>query len=128
MANIITFSQKGDFSKSLNFMQRLKELFGKSDLDAYAQRGVEALRQATPIDSGLTANSWGYDINYGVNSIKLTFTNSNIQNGVPIAIILQYGHRTGTGGWVQGRDYINPTVQKVFDDIVNDIVKEVNQV
>lgn len=124
---IITFSQKGDFSKSLKFMERLKGLFRKSDLDAYAQRGVEALREATPIDSGVTANSWGYDIKYRNQSIAITFTNSNVQNGVPIAIILQYGHRTGTGGWVQGRDYINPAVQTVFDEIVNDIVKEVNE-
>lgn len=127
MSKIITFSQKGDFSNSLKFMQRIKELFKASDMDMYGRRGVEALRQATPIDSGVTANSWGYEISHKGNTITLTFTNSNIQNGVPIAIILQYGHRTGTGGWVEGRDYINPAVQQTFDEILDDMVKEVNQ-
>lgn len=125
---LVTFSQKGDFSKTLSFMQKLKTLFKKSILDIYAKRGVDALRQATPVDSGLTANSWGYYIKYNGQSVSIQFTNSNIQNGVPIAIILQYGHLTGTGGYVKGRNYINPAVGTIFDEILNDLVKEVNRV
>ncbi len=83
------------------------------------------MSSATPIDSGLTASSWYYEVEHTKDSAKITFNNSNIQNGVLVAIILQYGHGTGTGGWVQGRDYINPAIQPIFDQIVNDAWKEV---
>lgn len=118
---------KGDFSKSLGYLQRVKHVARLSNLDKYGQEGVAALASATPVDSGLTANSWSYRIEYGTNSVKLLFLNSNIQNGVPIAIILQYGHGTGTGGWVEGRDYINPAIQPIFDRIVNDAWREVTK-
>lgn len=118
---------KGDFSKSLSYLQRTKHAVRCSNLDKYGREGVAALASATPVDSGLTANSWSYRIEYGDNSVKLLFLNSNIQNGVPIAIILQYGHGTGTGGWVEGRDYINPAIQPIFDRIVNDAWREVTK-
>lgn len=86
---------------------------------------MQALSSATPIESGETANSWYYKINRTKESVSITFHNSNIQNGVPIAIILQYGHGTGTGGWVEGRDYINPAIQPIFDKIAEDAWKEV---
>jgi hypothetical protein len=97
-------------------------------LDKYGRKGVSALAAATPVDSGLTASSWSYEIENTKESAKITFNNSNIQNGVPIAIILQYGHGTGTGGWVQGRDYINPAIQPIFDQIVDDAWKEVTAI
>ena len=88
---------------------------------------MAALASATPVDSGETATSWYYEITNKNNTITISFHNSNIQNGVPIAIILQYGHGTGTGGWVQGRDYINPAIQPIFDQIANYAWKEVTR-
>jgi hypothetical protein len=124
---MITFTQKGDFSKLDGFMNRLKGLSKKSDLDKYGQRGVDALSAATPYDTGNTAGSWYYKINREGETLSLEFCNSNVNEGVPIAIVLQYGHGTGTGGWVEGRDYINPAIQPIFDEILNDLWKEVCQ-
>lgn len=122
---MITFKHKGDFSKSMRFFERLKETVQLSDLDKYGRAGVEALSSATPVESGLTASSWYYEIIHTNGRVTLTFNNSNIQNGVPIAVILQYGHGTGTGGWVEGRDYINPAIQPIFDKIAEDAWREV---
>ena len=124
---MITFKHKGDFSKLTNFLERLKEVVKLSDLDKYGRAGVAALASATPKDTGETANSWGYEIVHDRGSVKINFYNSNIQNGVPIAVILQYGHGTGTGGWVEGRDYINPAIQPIFDEIANNAWREVTK-
>ena len=124
---MISFRQKGDFSKLTKFLERAKESVKLGNLDKYGRAGVEALASATPVASGLTANSWYYEIENKNGSAKITFLNRNIQNGVPIAIILQYGHGTGTGGWVQGRDYINPAIQPLFDKIADDAWKEVTK-
>lgn len=124
---MISFRQKGDFSKLTKFLERAKESVKLGDLDKYGRAGVEALASATPVDSGLTANSWYYEIENKNGSASITFLNRNIQNGVSIAIILQYGHGTGTGGWVQGRDYINPAIQPLFDKIADDAWKEVTK-
>ena len=117
---MISFRQKGDFSKLTRFLEKAKEAVRLDDLDKYGREGVAALVSATPVDTGLTANSWNYSISNSNGSITISFYNSNIQNGVPIAIILQYGHGTRNGGWVEGRDYINPAIQPVFDRIAND--------
>jgi hypothetical protein len=124
---MISFRQKGDFSKLTHFLEKAKEAVRFGDLDKYGREGVAALASATPIDSGQTANSWYYKIINKNGSATITFYNSNIQNGVPIAIILQYGHGTRNGGWVQGRDYINPVIQPIFDKIVNDAWREVTK-
>lgn len=124
---MISFRQQGDFSKLTSFLERAKEVVKIGDLDKYGREGVAALASATPVDSGLTANSWYYEIQHTNGTATITFNNSNIQNGVPIAIILQYGHGTGTGGWVQGRDYINPAIQPVFDEIAENAWKEVTK-
>lgn len=124
---MITFKHKGDFSNLTRFLERAKEVVHMGDLDKYGRAGVEALASATPVDSGETANSWYYEITNSNGSAKITFNNSNIQNGVPIAIILQYGHGTGTGGWVEGRDYINPAIQPIFDEIANNAWREVTK-
>ena len=97
------------------------------DLNKYGQEGVAALASATPIDTGKTAASWYYEIREENGEIIISFNNSNIQNGVPIAIIIQHGHGTGTGGWVQGRDYINPALQPIFDEIANRAWREVTK-
>ena len=124
---MISFRQKGDFSKLTNFLEKAKEAVYLGNLDKYGREGVAALASATPVDSGLTANSWYYEITNKNGSATISFLNSNIQNGVPIAIILQYGHGTGTGGWVQGRDYINPAIQPIFDKIADEAWKEVTK-
>ena len=124
---MISFRQKGDFSKLTRFLERAKESVKIGDLDKYGREGVAALSSATPIDSGKTANSWSYEITNKDGSVAITFNNSNIQNGVPIAIILQYGDGTRNGGWVQGRDYINPAIQPVFDEIVDKAWREVTK-
>lgn len=125
---MISFRQKGDFSKLNRFLERAKEAARLSILDKYGREGVAALSSATPVDSGETANSWFYEIEHKNGSASITFCNSHINQGVPIAIILQYGHGTGTGGWVEGRDYINPAIQPVFDRIVDDAWKEVTKI
>lgn len=124
---MITFRHKGDFSKLTRFLERAKEAVRLGDLDKYGREGVAALASATPMDSGLTANSWYYKITNSNGRAEIIFLNSNIQNGYPIAIILQYGHGTGTGGWVEGRDYINPAIQPIFDKIANDAWREVTK-
>ena len=124
---MISFRQKGDFSKLTSFLEKAKESVKLGDLDKYGREGVAALSSATPIDSGKTANSWSYEITNKDGSVTISFNNSNIQNGVPIAIILQYGHGTKNGGWVQGRDYINPAIQPVFDEIVDKAWREVTK-
>ena len=121
---MITFRQDGDFSKLTSFLEKSKELFNAGILDKYGRKGVEALAAATPIDSGETANSWYYRIENKNGSAAIVFCNSHIQNGVPIAIILQYGHGTRNGGWVEGRDYINPALQPIFDELVKEAWKE----
>lgn len=125
---MITFKHTGDFSKTTKF---LKKSAGKANienvLNEYGKAGVAALKSATPIESGLTADSWYYEIEIKKGSYAIHFCNSNINEGVPIAIILQYGHGTRNGGWVQGRDYINPAAQPVFDDIVNKVWREVTR-
>lgn len=124
---MITFRQKGDFSNLTKFLERAKEAVYLGDLNKYGREGVAALSTATPQDTGLTASSWYYKIENRRGYVSISFFNSNIQNGVPIAIILQYGHGTGTGGWVQGRDYINPAIQPIFDKIAEEAWKEVTK-
>ena len=124
---MIGFRQKGDFSKTSSFLQRMKQMQIRNVLERYGQAGVAALASATPVDSGLTASSWYYKVETTGTSSKLVFCNSNVQNGVPIAIILQYGHGTGTGGWVEGRDYINPALKPIFYKIKNDVWGEVTK-
>ena len=124
---MISFRQKGDFSKTLQYLGRIKNAAKLNDLDKYGREGVAALKSATPVKTGKTASSWYYEIVRGKSSVSITFNNSNIQNGVPIAIILQYGHGTGTGGWVEGRDYINPAIQPIFDKIAENAWREVTK-
>jgi len=124
---MITFRQKGDFSKLNGYLERIKNVVKLGDLDRYGREGVEALSSATPKDSGLTASSWFYEITHDKESVSITFKNSNINKGVPIAIILQLGHGTRNGGWVEGRDYINPAIRPVFDKIADEAWEEVTK-
>ena len=124
---MISFRHKGDFSKSTRYFKRAAQAIRFNNLDKYGREGVAALASATPVDSGITAASWNYTIERGDGTVAIVFNNSHINQGVPIAIILQYGHGTGTGGWVQGRDYINPAVRPIFDKIVTNAWREVTK-
>lgn len=125
---MISFRQKGDFSKLNRYFEKLKEATKIGILDKYGRAGVEALSSATPTRTGVTAASWSYKINRKNGSVSLDFYNSNINKGVPIAIIIQYGHGTGTGGWVEGIDYINPAIQPLFKKLADDAWKEVTSI
>lgn len=124
---MIRFRQKGDFTKLTRYLERAKEAVKLSDLDRFGREGVRALSSATPVDTGKTAASWEYRITHEKGGVTISFYNTNIQNGVPIAIILQYGHGTRNGGWVQGRDYINPAIQPIFDKIAETAWREVTK-
>lgn len=124
---MITFRHKGDFSKTTRFMEKAREAVHLGDLDKYGRAGVAALASATPVDSGVTANSWRYEVTRNNGNISINFLNSNIQNGVPIAIIIQFGHGTGTGAWIEGVDYINPAIKPIFDRITTDAWREVTK-
>lgn len=122
---MITFRHKGDFSKTKRFLEKARRAVRLDGLDKYGREGVAALASATPVDTGLTAGSWYYEIVKNRESASIVFSNSHINKGVPIAIILQYGHGTRNGGWVQGRDYINPAIQPIFDKLADEAWKEV---
>lgn len=122
----ITVRSKGNFKKTRKYMIGISEKVKNLDLKKYGERGVEALKAATPVKTGKTANCWVYDIIENKDGTrKLSFTNTNFNNGVQIAIVLQYGHGTRYGGWVEGRDYINPAIQPIFDEITREIEREV---
>lgn len=113
----VKFEVSGGFTKTERFLNCMKRREYLNVLDEFGRDGVQALRNATPVDSGATAEAWDYEIKRTRNYTEIVWTNSNINDGVPIAVILQYGHGTGTGGYVQGRDYINPAIRPVFDKI-----------
>lgn len=121
----ITFQHKGGFSKTEKLFHSLLKRDYLNVLERYGKAGVAALASATPKDSGLTASSWNYEITHHSKETRIAFTNSNIQNGVNIAILLQYGHGTRNGGYVAGRDYINPAIQPIFDKIADEAWREV---
>lgn len=127
---MIVFQQKGDLQKTMSFLQKTTSTTRSNVLNvfnAYGKKGVDALSSATPSNTGLTAQSWHYKIINEKDSISIYFYNTNVDEkmNVPIAVIIQYGHGTGTGGWVQGRDYINPAIRPVFDELVNALWGEV---
>lgn len=124
---MITLSASGDWSRTFRFFEFVVTNKFLRSLDQYGQRGVDALSSATPIESGETASSWGYAVHRSKNRISLDFTNDHIVDGCPIAIVLQYGHATKNGSWVEGRDYINPAIQPIFDDIANTAWKELTR-
>lgn len=115
----------GDFSGTESFLKKLLSADLFTSLDTYGKQGVAALASATPVDSGGTANAWSYTIERSRDQTKITWTNSNLNNGFPVAVMLQYGHGTGTGGWVQGQDYINPAIKPVMDKIADGVWKVV---
>lgn len=125
---MITIRHKGDLSKTTNFLKRSKNVMKRIDFEKFGRQGVAALASATPVETGETASSWYYTVTRKEGITTISFSNRHMHNGVPIAIILQYGHGTRNGGWVEGRDYINPAIQPVFDKLTNDAWEEVTKV
>ena len=122
----LTSRQEG--KKTEDFLKKAKELRIESVLNKYGAKGVQALTAATPVDSGKTASSWGYELENNGTGWSIHWTNDNINQNVNVAVILQYGHGTGTGGYVAGRDYINPALAPIFDEIANEAWKEITTV
>ena len=122
----IQMSQKGDFKKTFKFLKTMKEKKFLKNLDKFGQAGVDALSAATPRRTGLTASSWHYEIEDNGDQLTITWNNSNVEKGYyNVALMIQYGHGTGTGGWVSGIDYINPALKPIFDKMIGDIWEEV---
>lgn len=122
---MLTFKVTGSFKKTESFLNSVAKLDVVGTLRAYGQRGVHALALHTPVESGLTAASWGYEVTAKSGTYTIIWTNSDVENGFPVAIMLQYGYGTGTGGYVQGRDYINPAIKPIFDEIADEVWKAV---
>ena len=116
---------RGSFAMTQAFLKKLEERRYLRVLSRYGEVGVQALAEATPKDSGVTASSWSYEVKMKDGNPGIFWSNGNVNNGVNIAIILQYGHGTGTGGWVEGVDYINPALRPIFDKLIDDVWREV---
>lgn len=124
----ISFITRGSFNNMERYLKRVSKWDPRSILEKHAQAGVNALRAATPADTGLAANSWGYIITGNRNVWTITWTNSDIENGFPVAVSIQYGYSTGTGGYIPGRDYINPAIRPIFDRLAEDGWRELTRV
>lgn len=123
---LVKFKHRGNFNRVERFLNRVSNRDYLNVLDQYGQMGVAALSKATPVDTGLTALSWTYEIERTSVQTTISWINTNTNQGVNIAVILQYGHGTGTGGYVQGRDYINPAMRPIFDKIADQAWREVS--
>lgn len=124
---MIRVSVKGDWGNTEKMLRSMKRLGLKQTLDKYGALGVEALKKATPVDTGTTAASWRYEVVLSRNGGELVFHNDNVNQHVNIALIVNYGHATGQGVWVEGRHYIEPAIQETFDKMVDELWKEVKQ-
>lgn len=124
---MITFRHRGDLSKTSSFLKKARDKNFRPIIEKYAGQGIAALRSATPVDSGQTADSWGYELQVRPNGFSIFWTNSNIVEGLPVVILLQYGHGTRSGSFVEGRDFINPAIRPVFDAISENLWKEVSE-
>ena len=124
---MVRITHKGNFNNTERFLKGAPKIKYRRILEKYAKEGVKALASATPVDSGVTADCWDYELKVGQGFYSISWTNTNVVDGVPIAIILQYGHGTGTGGYVQGRNYINPAIKPIFDKISESLWQEVSR-
>jgi hypothetical protein len=122
---MITIESSGSFRNTERFLQKMSRGDIFNAVEGAAKKGVSALQKGTPKDSGITADSWGYEIKRSKSQVTISWTNSSVAGGKPLVIMLQYGHGTGTGGYVKGRDFINPALRPVFDEIANDVWKAV---
>ena len=125
---MVVFKHRGNFNNTEKFLKQATRTDYLRILEKYAKEGVAALALATPKDSGETANSWSYKISSSRGAYTISWANSNVVNGVPIAILIQYGHATGNGGYVEGQDYMNPALKPIFDNLANEAWKEVTKI
>lgn len=125
MPKIVTFRHKGNFSKLDTYFGKAKKALRLSILDKYGRKGVEALKNATPVNTGFTANSWKYEIRRDDRGATIEFSNTNRNQGILVVVLLIYGHGTGTGGYVRGIDFVNPALQPVFEELADSAWKEV---
>ncbi len=121
----VSFSHRGSFDKMESFLTKAQRIKLRRAVEPIAQKGVDALAAATPTESGLASRSWGYSVREGKDWLQVIWTNNDVEGGFPVVIMLQYGYATGTGGYVQGRDFINPTMKPIFDEISEQIWKVV---
>lgn len=124
---VITVTHKGSFDKTTRLLTRLREAKYYRILEEYGRRGVEALSEATPKDTGVTSQSWDYTVTKTRSGYEIAWTNNSQNKGISIVILNQYGHATKNGGWVQGRDFINPAMRPIFDQMAQEIWKEVTE-
>jgi len=125
----VQLKSTGNYDKIRRYLEKIKKTLNlKTIYEKYGEKGVRALSEATPVDTGKTASMWRYEVRETSNRIEISFHNDNVNKGVNIAIILQYGHGTGTGGWVEGRDYINPAIQPIFDELAEKVWEEATNV
>lgn len=122
---MIRVESKGSFAKTEKFLYAMQKAEAFRILNKYGKEGVNALAAATPVDTGLTADSWEYEVVYKNGRYSIIWSNTNVETGIPVAILIQYGHATGTGGWVEGMDYINPSIKPLFDKIADNVWERV---
>lgn len=122
---MIGFKSRGDFKNTERFLKEMQKNRMFENLNGLAKQGVDALASATPRDSGLAAESWDYEIVQSRGGVRISWLNNDVENGFPVAVMIQYGHGTGTGGWVEGYDYINPAIRPIFDEIADKVWKAV---
>ncbi len=125
--NLITVTQHGDFKKTTSFLQKCLQIFNSSYFDKYGKKGVEALMAATPKDTGLASSSWRYEISRTDDGLTIEWHNDDIEGGYNVVVLVQYGHATKSGSWVDGVDFINPALRPIFENIANDVLKEVSK-
>jgi hypothetical protein len=123
---MITFKQTGNFNLTEKFLIKSRSNLVRTVLERYAKEGVSALSAATPRDTGETAAKWDYEIKITRTGYSLTWTNSSVSNGAPVVILIQYGHGTRNGGYVEGRDFINPAIKPILDRLTENLWKEVS--
>lgn len=123
---VITVTHKGNYDKTTRFLNGLRQKRYINILNEYGKRGVEALSAATPVDTGVTAGSWSYDVHSTPTGYEISWSNSSQNKGISIVILNQYGHATRNGGWVKGVDFINPAIQPIFEKMADEIWREVN--
>lgn len=124
---MVVVKHRGNFKRTEDFLKRATKIDYLKILEKYGKQGVAALSAATPVDTGKTANSWGYEITHVRGLYTISWTNTNVVDGVPIALVIQYGHATRNGGYVQGYDYINPALKSIFDNMADEAWREVTK-
>jgi len=122
---VFSISGSGDFGKTTAWLHKLQKISVDQIIASQARAGVAALARATPKDSARAASSWDYGIKKTANSVTIFWSNSDVENGYPVAVMIQYGHGTGTGGYVHGIDYINPAMRPIFEQIAQTVWKVV---